>query len=677
MRRKIFTSAFSNTFFKKRSIHTHLPMSPNAFPKVIEHKLNFVDKSLFIKDIIEDKGVQVSVITCPPQFGKTFNLSMLRHFLASEVDGKSTQDLFNHLKITQAGNEYQSHQGRYPVIFISFKGIKDDTYKMTYSNLCKLISRVYREHQSVLFNSRFDRYEKKAFETILEEKGQEVDIQDSLCYLTRLLYLHHRVKPWLLIDDYDTPIMASYGDDDHKPFINLMQNLLGSALKSNSYLNRAVVTGVMTTPQLFIHANNLVVYPYNSSHYSKHFGFTEEEVQDFLRKKGLEQQSKEIQNYYCGYHAGKTIVYNPWSIVNYIANNGQLSPYWINTTHPSWISDLLLRSSTSFKSRFELLFRENRIECIIEQPLFLDNLFKGESTLWYLLLNTGYLTSVSHQWTNQGPSHVLEIPNQEVRNFYQQIIHRWHNEPSIDSFKEQLQSIVLLIKASKVSEADRKCSLLIQTLEPLTSSVELKEPIHHLLCEAYVIKANFLSRMGVYEDEHQQALTLYDKALKLAPDYEPAKQGKENLLIQRGESSKVKIVGTLYHESFFFNPRPHTAWVDELKSIKLLWSQNKGSEAVKKCDALIEEIEISPAFSEIKTKDILCEAYIFKGDFLRLTAALEEQAQEAFNYYYKALAISPNNQAAEEGIENLRIIRGESTKMIVEEPDPETSYFKF
>ena len=161
-------------------------MSPNAFPKVIEHKLNFVDKSLFMKDIIKNRGIQVSVITCPPRFGKTFNLSMLRHFLASEVDGKSTQDLFNHLKITQAGNEYQSHQGRYPVIFISFKGIKDDTYKMTYSNLCKLISRVYREHQSVLFNSRFDRYEKKAFETILEEKGQEVDIQDSLCYLTHL-----------------------------------------------------------------------------------------------------------------------------------------------------------------------------------------------------------------------------------------------------------------------------------------------------------------------------------------------------------------------------------------------------------------------------------------------------------------------------------------------------------
>jgi tetratricopeptide (TPR) repeat protein len=725
MRWKVLPSVSLNTRFFKRSIQAHLPMNQNNFRKEIEHKRDFVDKSLFIKDIIDNKGVKVSVISRPQGFGKTWNMSMLRHFLAPEVDGKPTQNLFNHLRITQAGNEYQSYQGRYPVIFISFKGIKGHTYKVTYNNLCKLISRVYREHQSVLASSHLSRYEKKVFESILKEQAREVDIQASLSHLTRILHLHYRVAPWLLIDDYDMPILASYGDKDHQPFIYLMQNLLGSALKSNAHLYRAVVTGVMPAAQLLIDANNLVVYLPSSQDYGERFGFTEEEAQNLLRKTGLGQQLKEIQNYYYGYHMGEKIVYNPLSIVNCIAKNGQLSPYGINAANASLISDLLFRSSQSLKARLELLLRDNRIEYIIDQPMSLDDLFKGEPAIWNLLLTTGYLTAVSRQWTSHGPSHVLKIPNQEFRHFYQQTVQRWHSqeyvaqdfqngfkpltfkgnlfcqgdqleedcqmtvqegshkdskdtiaelnpERLIDSFKEQLQSIVLLIRSNKVSEADRKCSFLIQALEPLTSHVE----IHHLLSEAYVIKANFLSRIP-YEGEHQQALALYEKALKLTPDSEPAKKGKENLLILRGESSHVKIVGTLYSESFFFNPRPYMAWVDELKAIKLLWSQNKGSEALRKCDALIEEIEISPDFSEIKTKEILCEAYIFKGDFLRLTGALEKQAQQAFNYYHRALEISPNHPAALEGIENLKIIRGESTRTQVEEPDPEASYFKY
>lgn len=404
-----------------------LPVGYDNFGKVIEHGLDFVDKSLFIKEILDDKSNEAIVITRPRRFGKTFNLSMLHHFLADEIEGKPTQGLFDKLKIAQSGDLYQQHRGKYPVIFITLKGVKDHRYEAAYNNLCKLMSRVYLKHQEVLSSSKLATHQKKVFESIVEERATEASIQSSLLDLTHVLYLHYGVKPWLLIDEYDTPIQVSYVHNYYNHLISLMRNFFGDALKTNPYLHKAVITGIVRIAKenLFSGVNNLKVYSVLDSKYSEYFGFTEEEVNHLLKKSHLEEQMRPIKDWYNGYQIGTATLYNPWSIANCIQETGKLTPYWVNTGDNQLIKDLLVRSSAEFKTQFESLLQGKPVERIIDENLVFDDLFIDESATWNLLLTAGYLKVISQRETDQGRLCLLDIPNREVRNLYRNIIERW------------------------------------------------------------------------------------------------------------------------------------------------------------------------------------------------------------------------------------------------------------
>lgn len=187
-----------------------LPIGYDDFGVVRQKNLNFVDKSLFIQEVLEDDFTQVAVITRPRRFGKTFNLSMLHHFLAPEVHGQPTQGLFDDLKIAELGESYTQHQGKYPVIFISFKDIKYDNYAKAYKSLSKLISEVYSQHYILLSGSSLRPHEKEIFEALLKQPASEANLISSLSNLSDYLFRHYHVKPWSLIDEYDTPIQSAY-----------------------------------------------------------------------------------------------------------------------------------------------------------------------------------------------------------------------------------------------------------------------------------------------------------------------------------------------------------------------------------------------------------------------------------------------------------------------------------
>ena len=257
-----------------------LPLGHEDFKELIDHQLDFVDKSLFIKEILDDRSTKAAVITRPRRFGKTLNLSMLHHFLAAEVNGQSTKGLFSGLKIAALGDEYMRHQGRYPVIFMTFKDVEDGKFEHALRNMAILMAEVYEEHGYLLSSSKLNKENKLFYQAILSEKADQSMLEMALKRLTAYLYHHHGVKPWLLIDEYDTPIQSSYLNHYFQPMIAFMRKLLGAALKTNPYLNRAVITGILriSKESLFSGLNNLEVYSLIQSQYGQHFGFTEEEV---------------------------------------------------------------------------------------------------------------------------------------------------------------------------------------------------------------------------------------------------------------------------------------------------------------------------------------------------------------------------------------------------------------
>jgi hypothetical protein len=404
----------------------NLIIGVDNFGEAIGENLPFVDKSLFIKEIFDNAGVKASVIVRPRRFGKTFNLSMLRHFLAKEVNGLKTQGMFDNLAINRQGDDYMRHQGEYPVIFISFKDMKHDSYEDAYKGLALLMSATYSEHAVLLSGDILLDHEKKVFEDILWKRASTEEILTSLLNLSNYLYRYYKVKPWLLIDEYDTPIQSGYLNHHYQEIIGLMRGLLSSALKGNDNINRAIVTGILRIAKenLFSGLNNVKIFSVLNIQYADHFGFTEAEVDAELQKNNLEHLAADIKNWYNGYRIGGRRIYNPWSIANCLYDRGAMRPYWVNTSDNLLIKRTMARADAATKIQFESVLAGDPIEVMINENMTFAELNKSDA-LWSLLLFSGYLTALEERYIDTQVSCLLQTPNQEIAALYRDIIREW------------------------------------------------------------------------------------------------------------------------------------------------------------------------------------------------------------------------------------------------------------
>jgi hypothetical protein len=499
---------FSTSVSIKGYKNMRLPLGYENFKELIDHRFNFVDKSLLIKEILDDDITKVVLITRPRRFGKTLNLSMLHHFLASEVNGQSTTGLFTGLKITAAGEEYIRHQGKYPVIFITFKEIEDHTFEHILENMQLLMARVYEEHHYLLSSPKLSETNKIFYETVLKGQANEALLKVAILNLTGYLYQHHGVKPWVLIDEYDKPIQSAYLHDYYNKMIRLMRGMLGAALKTNPYLERAVITGILriSKESLFSDLNNLKVYSLLQSRYGQYFGFTEEEVTNLLQQAGLEQKAAEIRAWYNGYQSGEYTIYNPWSIVNCINEKGRVEPYWINTSGNELIKELLTHAGESFRLQFEDLLSGKSVEKLIDENMVFSDLKKNNSATWSLLLLSGYLKVTGIRDTEMGPYCTLIIPNREIRGLYRRIIEQWlSNGHGTDWFENFLNH--LLTGDLQAFEADFR-HLVEETFSVHDTSKDPEAFYHGFMVGAtaslyynknYEIKSNRESGYGRYD----------------------------------------------------------------------------------------------------------------------------------------------------------------------------------
>jgi hypothetical protein len=407
-----------------------LIIGQDNFGETVRQQLNFIDKSLFIKEIFDNKEIAVSVIVRPRRFGKTFNMSMLHHFLAAEVNGLKTKNMFDDLKIAQVGETYMKHQGQYPVVFISFKNVKHSNYASTYNGMAKLMSQTYSEHLELLSSQKLNHHQKEIFLSVIEERATQASLQSSLFDLTHALYLHYGVKPWVLIDEYDTPTQAGYLENYYKEIIELMRGLLGSVLKSNANIHRAVITGILRIAKenLFSGLNNVQVFSVLDKEYSEHFGFTEPEVDEALEKNNLYHLSTDIKAWYNGYHIGNTQIYNPWSIANCIFEKGMLQPYWLNTSDNTLIKQTIAHANGLLKIECEKILEGKPVEALVDENITFADLNGSGDKLWTLLLFSGYLTSIHTELAGFEKKCLLQPPNKEIALLYSHVINAWFKE---------------------------------------------------------------------------------------------------------------------------------------------------------------------------------------------------------------------------------------------------------
>ncbi|WP_270428132.1 AAA family ATPase [Fusobacterium mortiferum] len=379
------------------------------FREIILTNSFYVDKTKFIEELEKDTS-KVQLITRPRRFGKSLNMSMLKYFYNIE-NRDENRKLFSNLYIEKS--PIFSEQGKYPVIFLSFKDIKADNLDSMYSELRRNFSELFDNYKFLRKN--LDERAIEIFDSIWKEKIG-ANYSNSLKFLCKCLYEYYNQEVILLIDEYDTPIISAYEYGYYDKIKTFFTTMYGSALKGNLSLKKAVVTGIMriSKENIFSGLNNIKVNSILESSFSQYFGLTEEEVEQSLRDYGIEYKLEEIQTWYNGYNFGGTRVYNPFSITSYL-DSKKIMPYWVNTSSNTLINKILKEANNSIFKELSKLFQGGVIEKTIDIYSNFNELRNTEQ-IWYLLTNAGYLTPVKEIDYDK---YSLKIPNEEVHYFFE------------------------------------------------------------------------------------------------------------------------------------------------------------------------------------------------------------------------------------------------------------------
>ena len=411
------------------------------FKKVITGNHYYVDKSLFIKDII-DRGELILLIPRPRRFGKTLNISMLKYFydccpdttLSNRPSATNNKSLFDSLAIQDAGAKYLEKMGQYPVIFLTFKNIKESDWETCYYKIKQLIQKEYFRHYYLLDSKKLQPYELDYFKRIIGLEGNKGDFENSLENLLILLNHYYGKQVVILIDEYDQPIHAGFNHGYYDEIIDFMFNFLCAGLKdTGQYLEKGIITGILRIAKesIFSGFNNPGVFTLLSREFDDKFGFTEKEVEKMLKDFNVFHLYEQVRSWYNGYKFGDTIIYNPWSIINFLSRKGNTpQPYWLNTSDNRLMETLLTKGGKELQEELEQLIRGEAIEKAIEEDIVLKDVDVRENLLWSFLLMSGYLkqSDEKRDETTGKLYYSLFIPNKEVRIIYTGIIERYFTD---------------------------------------------------------------------------------------------------------------------------------------------------------------------------------------------------------------------------------------------------------
>lgn len=410
----------SGVYIKKNTKESKAPLLPlpvgiSDYRKA-SSEYYYIDKTLMIRDFL-DEVPMVSLFTRPRRFGKTLNMDMLRTFFEKTNDDTSVY--FQDKKIWACGQKYRDYQGKYPVIFITFKDVKCKTWDETYDLISKLISLEYKRHEELsgqASNPDIDFYKR-----IISDKASENDYMLSLMMLSKMLHEHHGVEPMIIIDEYDTPIQQGHSCGFYDDVVLFIRNLFSGAFKDNKHLKYGFLTGILRVAKesIFSGLNNLKINSILDNRYSEYFGFTREEVQKMAEYYSASDKIEEICAWYDGYRFGRTEIFNPWSVINYFSNECKPGAFWLSTGSNEVIGEILTHADEDTYERLNALLQGDSILTYVDTSVIYPQIQKNPSSIYSFLLIAGYLKAEATELAPSGDFMCeVSLPNKEISLVY-------------------------------------------------------------------------------------------------------------------------------------------------------------------------------------------------------------------------------------------------------------------
>ena len=395
-----------------------------SFEKIIENNYLYIDKTDFIREWWES-GDDVTLITRPRRFGKTLNMNMTERFFSVEYAGQG--QIFEGLAIWKH-EKYRNLQGTWPVIMISFAGVKETTYQNAQKRLCHIITELYNRYDFLLDSGILNENEKEFYRKVSDDMESYI-AAEALRTMSGFLMRYYGKKVIILLDEYDTPMQEAYVHGYWEEMAALTRSMFNAAFKTNPYMERAIMTGItrVSRESMFSDLNNLKVVTATSEEYRDSFGFTEEEVFAALDEAGLSDRREEVKKWYDGFIFGSCQdIYNPWSVINFL-DTGKAAAYWANTSSNSLAGKLIREGSPEIKMVMEELLRGGTLHTVLDEQIVFSQLDQGDEAVWSLLLAGGYLKAVHSELNTERleMEYDLKLTNLEVRFMFLQMIRGW------------------------------------------------------------------------------------------------------------------------------------------------------------------------------------------------------------------------------------------------------------
>lgn len=395
-----------------------LPIGISEY-RIASTQYYYIDKTMLIKDFLDERP-KVSLFTRPRRFGKTLNMDMLRVFFELDSD-EDTSIYFRDKKIWKCGEEYRSYQGKFPVIYVSFKDIKFDNWDDTFEMLKATIANEFDRHHELSESQKCGESDKRYYQDAVDQKLDKVGLSRSFDVLSRMLSKHYGENVIIIIDEYDVPIQQGFSKNFYDQVIDFMRNLFSGGLKDNSHLAYGFLTGILRVAKesIFSGLNNLVTNSVIDDKYSQYFGFTRNEVEVMADYYHSSDKLDEISEWYDGYRFGDTEIFNPWSVINYFGNRCKPRPFWQSTGSNDIISEVIGNANEEIYERMEKLLQGERFTALIDTGVIYPQIKNNPSTIYSFLLVAGYLKAENADISPNG-DYICEVslPNKEIKTVY-------------------------------------------------------------------------------------------------------------------------------------------------------------------------------------------------------------------------------------------------------------------
>lgn len=406
---------------KSRPKHLPLPVGVSDY-RLASTEYYYIDKTMMLKDFIDERPM-VTLFTRPRRFGKTLNMDMLRTFF--EKTNEDTSKYFKDKKIWEQGEYYRSFQGKYPVIFITLKDVKHNSWDNTFANIGSIISSEYCRHSDLSKSPKLDKKQKDFYDKMVSEKFSAVDLERSLLYLSEMLKKHYGEGAVIIIDEYDTPIQSGHTSGFYDDVIAFMRNLLSGCFKDNKSLAFGFLTGILRVAKesIFSGLNNLTINSVLDNKYSEYFGFTANEVKEMAAYYSAPDKFDEVCEWYDGYRFGKTDIFNPWSVINYFSNDCEPRAFWLSTGSNDIIGEVIKEADNEIYERLSSLVNGGSFTTYIDTSVIYPQIKNNPSSIYSFLLMAGYLKVVKSSVSISGDFMCeVALPNKEISLVYRKEI---------------------------------------------------------------------------------------------------------------------------------------------------------------------------------------------------------------------------------------------------------------